>query len=446
MPLPYIRVVVVNFNGGALTVRCLESLLCSDWPSDRLDVVMVDNASTDGLADRLESEGWPVRVIRSTRNLGFAGGCNLGLDQLEAIDYVALVNNDAVVDAGWLTPLVSALECADDIGATCPLILLDAVFQVLDLATDVSRRRGDRRALGVRISGVRVDGVDVTRTARFTEGSWGPEPGPDGDTHWTGPTARLVVPVPGGGSHRIGLRAEADTARTLTVETGDGASVVEVGPAASWLDLTVDCEPVELVNSAGVRLRPDLYAEDRGWLQMDDERWRRATEVFAWSGAAVLLRAEMLAEIGLFDERLFMYYEDLDLSWRGRRAGWRHVYEPASVVRHRHAGATTPGSALAHHFAERNRLVVLTKHAPAGAVARAVLQMLAVTCSYGLRDVMAPLLQLRRPVFTTVRRRLGSFAGYLRLLPSTTRLRRPTSRRDLRRWMDLDGRSGDGDG
>src|SRR5687768_15868206 len=123
MPPPLVRVVVVNYNGGSLTERCLQSILASDWPSERLELVMVDNASCDGLAERLDRQGGEVRVIRSGDNLGFAGGCNLGLEQLGDVDFVALVNNDAVVEPDWLSVLVAAAESDPGIGAASPRIL-----------------------------------------------------------------------------------------------------------------------------------------------------------------------------------------------------------------------------------------------------------------------------------------------------------------------------------
>ena len=58
-------------------------------------------------------------------------------------------------------------------------------------------------------------------------------------------------------------------------------------------------------------------------------------EIFAASGGASLYRATMLREIGLFDERFFAYFEDVDISFRAQLAGWKVRYEPTAVVRHR---------------------------------------------------------------------------------------------------------------
>src|SRR4051812_21498160 len=75
---PLIGVVVVNYFGGERTIRCLEAVLKSTWPADRLRVVLVDNGSEDGYVDGLREQfGDRVQVMVSPRNLGFGGACNL---------------------------------------------------------------------------------------------------------------------------------------------------------------------------------------------------------------------------------------------------------------------------------------------------------------------------------------------------------------------------------
>jgi hypothetical protein len=65
-----------------------------------------------------------------------------------------------------------------------------------------------------------------------------------------------------------------------------------------------------------------------------------AREVDWTTGASVMLRADALREVGLFDEGFFLYHEDIELMWRLRKAGWRVVFEPASRVRHVGGAAT----------------------------------------------------------------------------------------------------------
>ena len=78
---------------------------------------------------------------------------------------------------------------------------------------------------------------------------------------------------------------------------------------------------------------------------------------------AVAYRREMLADIGLFDEELFMYLEDVDLNWRAQLAGYRAVFAPQAVVYH-HLSATG-GGVIASSYTGRNTLLVLAKNLPA---------------------------------------------------------------------------------
>lgn len=78
----------------------------------------------------------------------------------------------------------------------------------------------------------------------------------------------------------------------------------------------------------------------RGRNQKDAGQFDQAERVFGASGGASLYRADMLKEIGLFDERFFAYYEDVDISFRAQLAGWQVLYEPKAVAYHR-LGATS---------------------------------------------------------------------------------------------------------
>src|SRR5690606_31730345 len=108
-PVPRVRAVVLNYNGGDHVVRCVEALRATEYPADRFEIVVVDNASLDG-SDAVIADRFPeVRIIPTGANLGFPAN-NLAMVDLEAdgIDHVALVNNDAFVEPGWLVPLVDA--------------------------------------------------------------------------------------------------------------------------------------------------------------------------------------------------------------------------------------------------------------------------------------------------------------------------------------------------
>lgn len=92
-------VVVLNWNGIEVTPRCLDSIVSSSCPPDR--IVVVDNASTDGSAELVRSRYPHVDVIVNDSNLGFAEGCNVGLRHLldHGCDLILLLNNDAILDS-----------------------------------------------------------------------------------------------------------------------------------------------------------------------------------------------------------------------------------------------------------------------------------------------------------------------------------------------------------
>ena len=84
--------------------------------------MVVDNASSDRSVQMVRSDFPRATVVQSRHNLGYAGGCNLGIRSSES-DYVVLLNNDAVVSPGWLDPLVTLLESNHKIAAVQPKIL-----------------------------------------------------------------------------------------------------------------------------------------------------------------------------------------------------------------------------------------------------------------------------------------------------------------------------------
>lgn len=120
----------------------------------------------------------------------------------------------------------------------------------------------------------------------------------------------------------------------------------------------------ETINSAGLQLLADGRGSDRGFREKDLGQYDQKEDVFGACGASVLIRKEMLEEIGDFDERLFMYYEDLDLSWRAKLMNWRCVYTPETFVLHIHCGSSGEWSEFFRFHVERNRALVSIKNAP----------------------------------------------------------------------------------
>ena len=444
--LPIVRVVVLNFDGGDMTLDCLDSLLASDWPDDRLDIVMVDNGSLDDVVERVASDERyaTIRVLEPLANLGFAGGCNLGIGVAGNHEYVALLNNDATVDPHWLRAMVPVAESDERIGAVAAKMLFADRFHGIEFDVPEASHilASEHRLLGVRVSGVRLDGVRVDERLAFDEGFHGAEPPQlrDGEelARWSSAVAALRVASDGSAPSTISVRLSCLESRPFTLRSAIDTVTGTVGPEAEWVDVLIPPEPFDVINNVGSNLFAGGFGGDRGFLEVDEGQYDEPAEVFAWCGGAVLLKRSYLDEVGTFDERFFMYYEDTDLSWRGRLRGWRYVYEPGALVRHRHAQSSGVGSDFFRFHTERNRLLTLAKNAPAKLAWRTGLGEVRRAMTTTIRHYVVRPLTLRLPARPEVAHRWKVCSGYLRLLPSMLRDRwaskRTVSRNALMEW------------
>ncbi len=262
-----VSVVLVNYRGAEDTITCLNSFDAVNWPADRLELVVVDNASGDGSAERIRAAVPGVRVVESDSNRGFAGGCNLGAADASG-EYLAFINNDARPGAEWITAAVEVLDTQADVACVAS--------KVLDW------------------EGEKVDFVDGSLT-------------------WYG----------------MGYKRE--------------------------------CE------------------------QPDTGEWDKPKDVLFATGAAMFVRAGVYRAVDGFDDRFFMFYEDVDLGWRLNLLGWRVRYVPTSVAFHRHhASMKSYGPWREHYLLERNALFSLYKNLGDDLLAKALPAALLLAVRRGL--------------------------------------------------------------
>jgi GT2 family glycosyltransferase len=160
----------------------------------------------------------------------------------------------------------------------------------------------------------------------------------------------------------------------------------KAGAATSKLVSTAD---EATLDGAGDGLTPSFLPFVHGHGRTDVGTWNAEIEVFGASGTASLWRAEVLRELGGFDERFFAYYEDVDLSFRARLRGYELWYAPRSLASHRR-GATAGGELrFTLHNPARNRWFFLLKDAPLGLLLRHPLGLLAGEGFWWLRALRA---------------------------------------------------------
>lgn len=240
-----VSVVLVNFRGADDTIEAIEQLGRIDWPQEKLEIVVVENASGDDSAERIRAAAPHVKLIVSATNDGFAGGCNKGVAASTG-EFIALLNNDAKPDPLWVRAAVEKFGESENIGAVASRVL-----------------------------------------------DW------------------------------------------------DGNLVDYIGSAMTWYGMGYKPFTAETVpKTPGV-----------------------PQDVLFGTGSAMFVRRSVYDALGGFDERYFMFFEDVDLGWRLNLRGWRFAYEPKSLAYHKHhASMEAFGSHKETYLLERNALFTLYKN------------------------------------------------------------------------------------
>ena len=118
---PRVVIIVLNWNGKENTYECLDSLIHLNYGN--YEIIVVDNASTDGSQEFLKRNFPEITLIENSKNLGFGGGLNIGICEAvkRGADYVLCLNNDVVVDENILCELVQFGELSAKTGGLCPM-------------------------------------------------------------------------------------------------------------------------------------------------------------------------------------------------------------------------------------------------------------------------------------------------------------------------------------
>ena len=160
------------------------------------------------------------------------------------------------------------------------------------------------------------------------------------------------------------VELDRDCLARLHAALAEQSNVASVGPKL------LSADAPSLVDSAGIecdRTRGRFRDRGRG---APASHFRQREDIFGVCGAAALYRRDALVEVSRpgcapFAESFFMYYEDVDLAWRLRRAGWRNVFVPGATARHQRGGAGAHNAFVEYHLV-RNRLWLSARNASIG--------------------------------------------------------------------------------
>lgn len=126
-----VSVVILNYNGRKFIEACVGSVLAQDYPD--MEIIVVDNGSSDGSSDVIRERYPQVRLIETGRNLGFAAGNNVGIRWAKG-EYIVILNNDAELEQTCITEMKRAIDKDPAYGACASKIYLKFEQNLLDAA------------------------------------------------------------------------------------------------------------------------------------------------------------------------------------------------------------------------------------------------------------------------------------------------------------------------
>ncbi len=243
---PLVISVILNTNRREDTLACLTSLADGRYPNHQ--IIVLDNASTDGSVEAIREQFPAVQIISLTENLGYAGNNNVGIEAAleQGAAWVFVLNEDTILDPDCIAKLVET----------------------------------------------------------------------------------------GAGDPQIGI----------------------VGPMVYHFD-----EP-DVIQSAGGQFDASMQSAHIAQNEPDTGQFPEPHDVDWISGCAIMLRREVIEQVGALDERFFYYWEETEWCLRASRAGWRISHVPQAKLWHKGVQRDYRPSPNVTYYNTRNRLLALSKH------------------------------------------------------------------------------------
>lgn len=183
------------------------------------------------------------------------------------------------------------------------------------------------------------------------------------------------------------------------------------------------------INSTGICISRSGAAWDRGMFEPDNGQYSVREEVFGACAGAALYRKAMLDQIGFFDEGLFMYLEDVDISYRARLAGWTCMYVPGAIVHHHHGGSAGSRSDMAVYFVNRNSIWITFKNVPSSLLFAALPWIIGRHCA------LAGYYSLRGRARVILRSKIDALIGIVPIMKKRKLVIKAVGSPEIGRWI-----------
>lgn len=372
---PLCSIIVLNYFGERVIENTLNSLLMINYPKDRYEIIIVDNNSQDQSKEILTrySKEYPnIKLFFLNKNIGFSKGNNIGIKKAKG-EFVTLLNNDCVVEKGWLRELVRSARKDNNIFAVNSKILLypkfiNVKFHINPKLVPVYAWLSKTNLYDK--SEQRLFYLSIRKESDYYQIEMPFEPYHDS-------TVKLTIL-----SNSRGLKFgnSADIKDYVIFEKKfPNVSDIRINGDDIEYDITFNLlrqdareASVDKIQNAGIMVFQDGYGRDIGAIvsaqkqyhEYDINQYNKEKEVYAACGAAVLYRKSILEKIGYLNESFFMYYEDVEICERARFAGFKTIYCPKAVARHHHALFSKEWSPFFIYHVEKGRLLHLFYNFP----------------------------------------------------------------------------------
>ncbi len=373
--LPFCSVIVLNYYGEKVIESTLNSLLKMKYPRNKYEIIVVDNNSKDNSKAILTkySKDYPnIKLFFLNKNFGFSKGNNVGIKKAKG-EYVALLNNDCVVEKNWLGELVKTATRDKGIFAVNSKIYLYQKF--INIKFNINPK-----LIPVYTWLSKSDLYDKSESKLYYLPLWKKsnyfqievpfEPYKDSQIEFT-----ILF-----NSRGFKFENISDLKNSIVFDNKSAAindiiingDDVEYKIALNLSEPYTRKQSLDKIQNAGIMVFQDGYGRDIGAIvsankqfhEYDLGQYDKEKEIYAACGAAVLYNRKILKKIGYLDESFFMYYEDVEISERARFAGFKTVYTPKAKVRHHHALFSKEWSPFFIYHVEKGRLLHLFYNFP----------------------------------------------------------------------------------